>query len=310
MDPFGKAAWTLLLTACACLPFAGCTKTPAERFETYNSLKKTTAEHPAEIRNSEVADTGPVLRSAPAVPAPPAAARKTAPASVVQKTSSAPVPNSPPVLTQTQAQAQTEKKASGAVPAVAPKSPAAPLVQPASATSGTVGAYHASITSSVPGPAVAPLPTSGTGRKVQLLVPQRNFKPEGPDGAWRVSYDDIDLLKILNMDPVTPNAGSLMPAWLKGLEGRRIRIRGYMYPTFQQTGIHAFGLARDNQICCFGRNPKIYDIFDVLLREGVTTDYLPNRPFDVVGVFHIRPETEDGKLYHLYEMDDATVIAK
>jgi hypothetical protein len=27
-------------------------------------------------------------------------------------------------------------------------------------------------------------------------------------------------------------------------------------------------------------------------------------------VFHIRPETEDGKLYHLYEMDDATVIAK
>jgi hypothetical protein len=300
----------LLLAACACLPFAGCTKTPAERFETYNSLKKTTAEHPADLRDSEVADTGPVLRSAPALAAPPAAARKTAPVTVVHATSSAPVPNAPAIAAQTQVQTQTEKKASGAVPAIAPKSPAAPLVQPASGTSGTVGAYHASVASSVPGPAVAPLPASGAGRKVQLLVPQRTFKPEGSDGAWRVSYNDIDLLKILNMDPVTPNASSLMPAWLKGLEGRRIRIRGYMYPTFQQTGIHAFGLARDNQICCFGRNPKIYDIFDVLLREGVTTDYLPNRPFDVVGVFHIRPETEDGKLYHLYEMDDATVIAK
>jgi hypothetical protein len=143
-----------------------------------------------------------------------------------------------------------------------------------------------------------------------LLVPDRKFKSEGPEGAWRVSYDDIDLLKVLNMDPVPPDAATKMPTWLKGLEGKRIRIRGFMYPTFSQTGIHAFGLARDNQICCFGRNPKIYDVFDVQLRDGVTTDYLPNRPFDVVGVFHIRPEAEEGKLFHLYDMDDATVIKK
>ncbi len=150
----------------------------------------------------------------------------------------------------------------------------------------------------------------GAARKVQLLVPSRTFRTEGPEGACRVSYDDIDLLKVLNMDPVPANAATMMPAWLKGLEGKRIRIRGFMYPTFQQTGVRAFGLAHDNQICCFGRNPKIYDVFDVLLRDGVTTNYLPNRPFDVVGVFHIRPEAEEGKLYHLYEMDDATVISK
>jgi hypothetical protein len=112
------------------------------------------------------------------------------------------------------------------------------------------------------------------------------------------------------MDPVLPDAAAYMPAWLKGLDGRRIRIRGFMYPTFQQTGVHAFGLARDNQICCFGRNPKIYDVFDVVLHEGATTNYIPNRPFDVVGVFHIRPEAEDGKLFRLYEMDDASVVTK
>jgi hypothetical protein len=125
-----------------------------------------------------------------------------------------------------------------------------------------------------------------------------------------VSYDDIDLLKVLNMDPVPADAANNFPAWLKGLEGRRVRIRGFMFPPFSQTGIHAFGLARDNQICCFGRNPKIYDVFDVHMRDGVTTEYLPNRPFDVVGVFHIRPEAEEGKLFRLYEIDDATVIAK
>ena len=138
--------------------------------------------------------------------------------------------------------------------------------------------------------------------------PTRTFRNEGE--SLRVSYDDIDLLKVLNMDPVLPDPQNYMPAWLKSLDGRRIRIRGFMYPTFQQTGVHAFGLARDNQICCFGRNPKIYDVFDVVLREGTTTNYIPNRPFDVVGVFHIRPEAEDGKLYRLYEMDDAAVISK
>jgi hypothetical protein len=145
-------------------------------------------------------------------------------------------------------------------------------------------------------------------RKVQVLVPNKTFRAEGE--ALRVSYDDIDLLKVLNMDPVPPDAATYMPAWLKALDGRRIRIRGFMYPTFQQTGVHAFGLARDNQICCFGRNPKIYDVFDVVLHEGATTNYIPNRPFDVVGVFHIRPEGEDGKLYRLYEMDDASVVTK
>ena len=51
-----------------------------------------------------------------------------------------------------------------------------------------------------------------------------------------MSYDDIDLLKVLNMDPVPANAATKMPAWLKGLDGRRIRIRGFMYPTVSADG--------------------------------------------------------------------------
>jgi hypothetical protein len=99
-----------------------------------------------------------------------------------------------------------------------------------------------------------------------------------------------------------------MPDWLKHLDGRRIRIRGFMYPTEVESGIKHFMLARDNQICCFGRNPKIYDLFWVHLREGETTDYILGRPFDVVGVFHIQPIIEDGTIYQLYVMDDAVVI--
>ncbi len=147
-------------------------------------------------------------------------------------------------------------------------------------------------------------------REVKLLVPFKDFRKEGPEDAIRVSYDDIDLLKVLNMEPVTPEAPKLMPSWMKELDGKRIRIRGFMYPPHAETGLEHFVLARDNQICCFGRDPKIYDVFGVKLREGVTTDYIQSRPFDVVGVFHIVPDAIDGDLIRLYEIDDAVVIEK
>jgi len=151
-------------------------------------------------------------------------------------------------------------------------------------------------------------PTPAQPRQVKVLVTERAFQTEGPQKSLRVTYDDIDLLKVLNMEPVTPNAAELMPQWLSGLNDRRILIRGFMYPTFQETGLQGFILARDNQICCFGRDPKIYDLVRITLRKGVTTSYIQGRPFDVEGVFRIRPESEDGELYRLYSIDDAVVI--
>jgi hypothetical protein len=154
-------------------------------------------------------------------------------------------------------------------------------------------------------PVEAPRPEP---REITLLVPHREFRVEGPEGAIRVSYDDIDLLKVLNMEPVPANCVDYFPDWLRNLDGQRIRIRGFMYPPFETTGIRGFVLARDNQICCFGRFPKRYDVIDVFMRRGVTTDYIQNRPFDVVGTFHIQPEDDDGELYQLYVIDDAIVI--
>ena len=53
-----------------------------------------------------------------------------------------------------------------------------------------------------------------------------------------------------------------------------------------------------------------FPFLKVTMRKGKTTDYIPNRPFDLVGVFHIRPEEEDGDFYQLYVIDDAMIIDK
>lgn len=145
-------------------------------------------------------------------------------------------------------------------------------------------------------------------REIKLLVDEPDFRKE--EGAVRVSYDDLDLLKVLNMESVPVDAVSHFPGWMTALDGEKVRIRGFMYPPFRETGIDFFVLARDNQICCFGRNPKVYDLINVEMRDGVTTNYILNRPFDVVGTFHIRPETDGEEIFGLYELTDAVVIDK
>ena len=114
--------------------------------------------------------------------------------------------------------------------------------------------------------------------------------------------------KVLNMEPVPVNAVEHFPDWLNDLNGKRIRIRGFMYPTFIQDGIERFLLARDNDICCFGRDPKIYDIIAVSLEAGDTASYIEGRPFDVVGQLRIEPDSSGDTLDRLYWIDDAKII--
>jgi hypothetical protein len=145
-------------------------------------------------------------------------------------------------------------------------------------------------------------------REIELLIPQKQFRRERGTNAVRVSYDDIDLLKVLNMEPVPTDAVDHFPDWLSQLDGMPIRIRGFMFPTYEATGITRFTLARDNGICCFVRKPKIYDIIDVQLAAGEESDYIEGRPFDVEGVFRIAPEADEKELYRLYRIENAKVL--
>ena len=160
-------------------------------------------------------------------------------------------------------------------------------------------------------PASATNSGSDKPRSVELLIPDKTFQKDNASKAWRVSYDDLDLLKVLNLEPVTSDAVDLMPAWLRELSGQRIRIRGFMYPTFEAEGLERFVLARDNQICCFGREAKVYDLVQVDLRPGKTTRYIPpTRAFDVVGQFKIDLISVDGKPFGLYYIEDAEIIER
>jgi hypothetical protein len=137
----------------------------------------------------------------------------------------------------------------------------------------------------------------------------REFSVEGPDGAVRITYDDLDLLKLLNMDPVTSDCVEKMPEWLKGLSGKTVRIRGFMKPSGVTEGIPQFVFVRSTDLCCFGPKGKVYHLIAVTLKPGLTTDYIELKPFDVVGKFKIEiVQLDDGLIFLLYHIDDATII--
>ena len=156
--------------------------------------------------------------------------------------------------------------------------------------------------------AIKPKVVATGPRKVKLLVKDRKFRVEGPENAIRVNYDDLNLLRVLNMEPVPSGAHKMFPDWLKNLDGKRIRIRGFMSPSYKPKGLEFFLMGRDNKACCYPGRAKIYDLFPVKLRDGVTTDYIQNRPFDVVGIFQIKPWQEDGEWLRMYQIVDAVVV--
>lgn len=95
---------------------------------------------------------------------------------------------------------------------------------------------------------------------------------------------------------------------IKALDGKRIKIRGYIRPSFKQTGIEKFILVRDNQECCFGPGAMLYDCMIVSLNKDAATEFT-TRPITVEGEFYLKEfEGPDGKLWAIFRLRKAIVL--
>jgi hypothetical protein len=115
---------------------------------------------------------------------------------------------------------------------------------------------------------------------------------EVPPGCLPISYEALQ-----------PKAGESIPATARELNGRKVFIKGYMYPSSQMTGIREFVLCRDNGTCCFGGQPKLTDMVQVKLKEPLALDYRSGLRH-VAGTFRVEPKTASGGLGSvLYRLD-------
>jgi hypothetical protein len=109
-----------------------------------------------------------------------------------------------------------------------------------------------------------------------------------------LSFDDLKF----EMEKEAPFVRTLLTPKIEQLAGTKIRIRGFILPTFQQSGITRFVLVRDNMQCCFGPGAALYDCIVVEMAAGQTTDF-STRPVTVEGTFSIRELRSPDKKRHL-----------
>ena len=146
----------------------------------------------------------------------------------------------------------------------------------------------------------APPPAVGTGaaRVAADTAAARPSPPSRRGEPREITFDDIKF----DMEKGAPFTPDLLPKRVTALEATRIRIRGYILPSFQQTGLTQFLLVRDQGDCCFGGNPKITDRVLVNLKDPKGISFT-SRQRKIAGRFVVRPTgtavLDGGVLYHL-----------
>ncbi len=135
-------------------------------------------------------------------------------------------------------------------------------------------------------PARQPEPRpDGSGKQRGLPPPpeaRRSPPRRGSDGVWEITFDTLKF----PIEKDQPFRRELLTTQIWDLVGKKVRIRGYMLPTFKQTGLTEFVLVRDNMECCFGPGAALYDCTMVYMVPGKTADF-SIRPVTVTGTFTI-----------------------
>jgi hypothetical protein len=106
------------------------------------------------------------------------------------------------------------------------------------------------------------------------------YATEVPEGYERISFVDLN--------PADRNAPAVPPERAVALDGKKVFLKGYVYPDGQGSGIKRFVLIPDLGTCCFGGQPKMTDMVLVTLRDPQRTLY-NQRKRKLTGILKVDP---------------------
>lgn len=164
---------------------------------------------------------------------------------------------------------------------------AAPSTNPATPTQPTPAA--SAPVSGKPAPAT---PAAPSAAEVKLPAPDAS-------GYIETTFDDLKFemtkTELFNRAMLTPKVNALMD--------KKVRVRGYIFPTLRKTGLTRIVLVRDNMECCFGPGAALFDCILVTMAPGKTAEY-SIRPVAVEGTIRLEELQggPDGRPLAIYQM--------
>lgn len=103
--------------------------------------------------------------------------------------------------------------------------------------------------------------------------------------------------------PTVPEAEKQIPAAIKGLDGKTVRIRGFMMPIKEVQGkTTEFLITRSQPSCCFSGATEINEFVTVKV-AGKGFDTMMDDPVTIQGTLHVGAILDGGFIVGLYEMD-------
>lgn len=151
-------------------------------------------------------------------------------------------------------------------------------------------------------PRTRTLPTFGDDVPRERAAPARQPLVKKAGQADQITFDTIKF----EMEKGGEFQRTMLTEKIEALAGKKVEIRGYILPSFQQEGIKQFVLVRDNMECCFGPGAALYDCVIVDMVPPHTAKYTV-RPVTVLGTFGINVLDQDGETLAIYHLDGEAV---
>ena len=136
----------------------------------------------------------------------------------------------------------------------------------------------------------------------------RVTEEKGPTGHKTIGIDE----ESLDLDAIkeVPLTFSTLMTWdyqvgenpsppenVKELNGRKVRLTGFMYPLQEGKSIQYFCLLRTTQTCCYGPRPQ-YNQY-VFVEMEKPTPFHRLDPVSCMGKFRVDPAPDEGFIYRM-----------
>jgi hypothetical protein len=125
-----------------------------------------------------------------------------------------------------------------------------------------------------------------------------SYATEVPEGYTRLNFGWLG-----KQNPIVEDGEMRIAPEAQAFDGQKVYVKGYMYPTGQQTGLSRVVLCKDTGQCCFGGQPKLTDMIVVEFQNGMTVNHREQQLVGVGGTFRARKVIVGGQLVSLYSLE-------